>query len=30
LSQYSVRTGSGSRWMTRLDDGTLLSLRPYG
>lgn len=30
LSQFSVRTGSGSRWMTRLDDGTLLSLRPYG
>lgn len=30
LEQYPVRTGSASRWMSRLDDGTLLSLRPHG
>lgn len=30
LSEYPVRTGSASRWMSRLDDGTLLSLRPHG
>lgn len=30
LDQYPARTGSASRWMTRLDDGTLLSLQPYG
>jgi hypothetical protein len=30
LRQYPVRTGSDKRWMTRLDDGTLLSLKPYG
>lgn len=30
LSQYPVRTGGASRWMSRLDDGTLLSLRPHG
>lgn len=30
LSDYPIRTGSHSRWMTRLDDGTLLSLRPHG
>ena len=30
LEQYPVRTGSSSRWMSRLDDGTLLSLRPHG
>ena len=30
LQQYPVRTGSDKRWMTRLDDGTLLSLKPYG
>lgn len=30
LSQYPIRTGSASRWMTRLDDGTLLSLRSHG
>lgn len=30
LSEYPVRTGSSSRWMSRLDDGTLLSLRPHG
>ena len=30
LAQYAVRTGSNKRWMSRLDDGTLLSLRPHG
>lgn len=30
LGQYPVRTGSDKRWMSRLDDGTLLSLNPYG
>ncbi len=30
LDQYAVRTGSTKRWMSRLDDGTLLSLRPHG
>lgn len=30
LQQYPVRTGSDKRWMSRLDDGTLLSLKPYG
>jgi hypothetical protein len=30
LAKYSVRTGSDKRWMSRLDDGTLLSLRPHG
>ncbi|MBE0689549.1 MAG: type IV toxin-antitoxin system AbiEi family antitoxin domain-containing protein, partial [Anaerolineae bacterium] len=30
LEQYPVRTGSTKRWMSRLDDGTLLSLRPHG
>jgi hypothetical protein len=30
LQQYPVRTGSDKRWMTRLDDGTLLSLKPHG
>ncbi|MBN9463818.1 MAG: type IV toxin-antitoxin system AbiEi family antitoxin [Burkholderiales bacterium] len=30
LEQYPVRTGSTKRWMRRLDDGTLLSLRPHG
>lgn len=30
LAQYPMRTGSASRWMSRLDDGTLLSLRPHG
>jgi hypothetical protein len=27
---HSPRTGSPTRWMRRLPDGTLLSLRPYG
>lgn len=30
LEQYPVRTGSTRRWVGRLDDGTLLSLRPHG
>jgi hypothetical protein len=29
-SQYARPVGSDRRWMTRLKDGTLLSLRPYG
>jgi hypothetical protein len=30
LQQYSIRTGSTKRWMSRLDDGTLLSLKAHG
>jgi hypothetical protein len=30
LHQYPARTGSNKRWMSRLEDGTLLSLRPHG
>ena len=30
LTQYPVRTGSTKRWISRLDDGTVLSLRPHG
>jgi hypothetical protein len=30
LQHYSVRTGSDKRWMSRLDDGTLLTLKPHG
>jgi hypothetical protein len=30
LAQYPVRTGSTKRWMSRLDDGTVLSLKPQG
>lgn len=30
LEQYPVRTGSDKRWMSRLSDGTLLSLNPNG
>ncbi|HCF1525282.1 type IV toxin-antitoxin system AbiEi family antitoxin domain-containing protein [Pseudomonas aeruginosa] len=30
LEQYPVRTGSAARWMSRLDDGSLLSLKPHG
>ncbi|UZE26442.1 type IV toxin-antitoxin system AbiEi family antitoxin [Pseudomonas sp. B21-056] len=30
LAQHEVRTGSNKRWMSRLDDGTLLSLKPHG
>lgn len=29
-SQYALPVGSDQRWMTRLKDGTLLSLRPHG
>ncbi|PTX98754.1 hypothetical protein DB345_03280 [Spartobacteria bacterium LR76] len=30
LASYEIPVGSGSRWMTRLKDGTLLSLKPNG
>lgn len=30
LGHYPIRTGSDKRWMSRLDDGTLLSLNPHG
>ncbi len=30
LKQHAVRTGSSKRWIGRLDDGTLLSLKPHG
>lgn len=30
LEQHPVRTGSDKRWMSRLADGTLLSLNPHG
>lgn len=30
LEQYSVRSGSDARWISRLDDGTLLRLNPHG
>jgi len=30
LERYSLRTGSTKRWMSRLTDGTLLSLNPHG
>ena len=30
LAQYPVRSGRAKRWMSRLDDGTLLSLNPHG
>lgn len=30
LEQYMIRTGSTKRWMSRLEDGTLLSLKPHG
>lgn len=30
LQRYDIRAGSNSRWMTRLKDGTLLCLKPYG
>mgnify|MGYP001553225840 FL=1 len=30
LQQYPARTGSDKRRMSRLDDGTLLSLKPNG
>lgn len=28
--RYPLRVGSSTRWMHRLDDGTLLTLKPYG
>lgn len=30
LAQHSIPTGSEKRWMSRLQDGTLLSLKPHG
>ncbi|MGV6476089.1 MULTISPECIES: type IV toxin-antitoxin system AbiEi family antitoxin domain-containing protein [Azotobacter] len=30
LEHYPVRTGGSRRWVSRLDDGTLLSLKPHG
>ena len=30
LARYAVPTGSDKRWMSRLADGTLLSLNPHG
>ncbi|MCL2830364.1 MAG: type IV toxin-antitoxin system AbiEi family antitoxin [Betaproteobacteria bacterium] len=30
LARHSLRTGSEKRWMSRLADGTLLTLRPHG
>lgn len=30
LARHPVPTGSDKRWMSRLDDGTLLSLKPHG
>ncbi|APR03135.1 transcriptional regulator with AbiEi antitoxin N-terminal domain [Thauera chlorobenzoica] len=30
LLAHPVRTGSNTRWMSRLDDGILRSLRPHG
>lgn len=30
LSQYRIPVGSNSRWVTRLKDGSMLSLKPYG
>lgn len=30
LAGYAIPTGSTKRWMGRLPDGTLLSLKPYG
>jgi hypothetical protein len=30
LARYPLRTGSDKRWMSRLPDGTLLSLNPHG
>lgn len=30
LQQYLLRVGSDKRWMSRLKDGTLLTLKPYG
>lgn len=30
MEQFTLPTGSSRRWMSRLDDGSLLSLKPYG
>lgn len=30
LRQYPIPVGSSSRWITRLKDGSMLSLKPYG
>jgi hypothetical protein len=30
LNQFKIPVGSDKRWMTRLKDGTLLSLQPHG
>ena len=30
LARHALRTGSDKRWMSRLPDGTLLSLKPHG
>lgn len=30
LARYSINTGSDKRWMSRLPDGSLLSLNPHG
>lgn len=30
LARYSIHTGSNKRWMSRLPDGSLLSLNPHG
>lgn len=29
-ARYPLRTGSDKRWMSRMPDGTLLSLKPHG
>jgi hypothetical protein len=29
-ARYSLRTGSDKRWMSRMPDGTLLTLKPHG
>jgi hypothetical protein len=30
LARYPIHTGSNKRWMSRLPDGSLLSLNPHG
>ena len=30
VARHPLRTGSDKRWMSRLADGTLLSLKPHG
>ena len=29
-ARYPLRTGSGKRWMSRMPDGTFLTLKPHG